>query len=155
MKKGKKIGVAILILSIWALGFFSYHIFQFAEFMDELGECAMMAGPIYGDPIIVNVDSLSLEQEINIPNGKFGLISLSDSLPPKLIKYDLEDSLIWAVEFREDTLIGIPHQRLSEMTLRETEQGYILSFFNVSNSEPGNIYLTENFELEYMCLSLM
>ena len=63
--------------------------------------------------------------------------------------------MVWAVEFKEDSLIGLPYQQLSEMQLINDEHGIRLSFFNNSYGEPGRIYLSEDYELEYMCLSPM
>jgi hypothetical protein len=154
MKK-KEIIIGFVVLVLGVVGYFGYHAYQFGQFLGDLGECGMSAGPIYGDSINVNLDRTGFEQQLDIPNGKFGLLNLSDSLPPKLIKLDKENNLIWAVEFREDSLVGLPHQRLSEMQLIKDEHGIRLSFFNNSYGEPGRIYLTEDYELEYMCLSPM
>lgn len=147
------IGVAVLIAGI--LGYLAYTAYQFAEFLDDLGECGMSIGPIYGDSIMVDEEDLKLDQQIEIPDGKFGLMNLSDSLAPKLLKFGNKDNLDWAVEFREDSSIGIPFHRLSEMKLIEDEYGIRLSFLNNSYGEPGKIYLTEEYELKYMCLSPM
>lgn len=154
MKKKVITGIAVLIIII-AIVFFTYQAYQFTEFMSELGECGMSVGPIYGNPLNFDSANLVLEQELKIPDGKLGLMNLSDSLSPKFIKLDKNDSLIWIVEFPEDSLIGLPHQMLSEMDLIEEEHEIRLSFFNESYSEPGNIHLTKDYELKYMCLSPM
>jgi hypothetical protein len=151
MKKKVLTGIIIFVFIVVAL--YTYRAYQFTEFMSELGECEMSVGPIYGDSINLDITNLVLEQEIEISEGKFGLMNLSDSLAPKLIKFDKSDNVIWMIEFPEDSLIGVPHQRLSEMELIEEEHEIRLSFFNESYSEPGNIYLTKNYELKYMCLS--
>ena len=119
------------------------------------GDCGMSEGPIYGDSITIDKENLRFEQRIAIPTGEFGLMNLSDTLSPKLIKIDKKGNVIWAVEFKEDSLITIPHQQLSEMQLINDEHGIRLSFFNNSYGEPGRIYLSEDYELEYMCLSPM
>lgn len=123
--------------------------------LKSLGECGMSVGPIYGEPITIKGKDLKLEQQIEIPNGMLGLMNLSDSLPPKLIKFDANGKLIWAVEFREDLNVDIPYNSLSEMQLVKDKYGIRLEFFNYSYSEPGRIYLTEDYEVEYMCLSPM
>jgi hypothetical protein len=117
--------------------------------------CGMSVGPVYGEPINVKKVNLQLDTLILIPSGKFGFSNLTDSLPPKLIKFDTNDNIVWAVEFKEDSLISINHQQLSAIVLRDGANGKMLSFFNESYGEPGNIYLTDDFELEYMCLSPM
>ena len=151
----KKIIIGIVVLLLGVIGYFGYQAYQFTKFLDDLGECGMSAGPIYSDPITIDKDNLELEQQIEIPEGKFGLLNLSDSLSPKLIKFDRSNNVVWAVEFREDSLVGLPYQRLSEMELINDEYGIRLSFFNNSYGEPGKIYLTDDYEVEYMCLGPM
>jgi hypothetical protein len=41
------------------------------------------------------------------------------------------------------------------MELINDKYGIRLEFFNKSYGEPGRIYLTEDYEVEYMCLSPM
>ena len=153
MKKKIIIGMVVLVLGV--MGYFGFQTYQVTEFLDELGECGMSAGPIYGNSITVDIDKVELEQQIEIPGGVFGLANLSDSLAPKLLKFDKSNHVIWAVEFREDSLVGFPYQELSEMELIKDEYGIRLSFFNKSYGEPGKIYLTDDYEVEYMCLSPM
>jgi hypothetical protein len=149
MKKVILLGILSLIVVIVVI--FACLVFQ----VKSWGECGMSAGPIYGEPITIKGKDLKLEQQIEIPNGMLGLMNLSDSLPPKLIKFDANGKLIWAVEFREDLNVGIPYYSLSEMQLVKDKYGIRLEFFNYSYSEPGRIYLTEDYEVEYMCLSPM
>lgn len=147
----KEIILGIIVLILVIAGYFGYLVFQFGG----MGECGMSAGPVYGTPIRVNMEDLNFEQEIAIPNGKLGLMNLSDTFPPKLIKFDEHGKLIWAVEFGDALNVDIPHRRLSEMKLIHDEDGIRLEFFNHSYSEPRRIYLTKDFEVEYMCLSPM
>lgn len=149
MKKAIIVGALTLIAGIVIC--FACLVFQ----VKSWGECGMSAGPIYGEPITINVKDLKLEQQIKIPNGKFGLMNLSDSLPPKLIRFDANGKIMWAVEFKEDLNVDIPYRSLSEMQLVKDKYGIRLEFFNYSYSEPGRIYLTEDYEVEYMCLSPM
>lgn len=137
------------------LGYFGYLAYQFSDFMEESGECGMSVGPIYGESIKLDQEDLDLEQQIDIPVGKLGLMNISDTLAPKLIRFDDNDEIIWAIEFREDPKIDIPYRQLSEMKLIQDEYGIRLSFFNRSHLEPGKIYLTDNYDVKYMCLSLM
>lgn len=141
----------ILFLIISTAVFFVCLIWQ----TKSMGKCGMSAGPVYGTPIRIKRADLKLEQRIKIPNGALGLMNISDSLPPKLIKFDAHGKVIWAVEFREEPDVDIPHQKLSKMNLVNDKHGITLEFFNYSYSEPGRIYLTKNYELEYMCLSPM
>lgn len=120
MQRKILIGIAIFI-SI--MGFLAYQAYQFTEFLEDLDGCGMAVGPIYGDSISVNTEDLTLEQQIEIPGGKLGLMNLSDSLAPKLIRFDESDRVIWAVEFGEDSLAGIPHKILSEMNLEKDSSG--------------------------------
>ena len=142
------LGILIVVIGLF-IGLFAI------SWNNSFGDCGMSAGPIYGDSVTVQSENLEIDQLIEIPSGKFGLMNLSDSLSPKLIKFDKRDNIIWAVEFGEDSLVGLPHQRLSEMKLVNDEYGIRLSFFNYSYGEPGRIYLTDDYELEFMCLSPM
>lgn len=150
MNKTLKILLIIIILIGGLIGFLGY---LGNQTFSDMGECGMSAGPIYGDTIDVDTKLIDIEQFIDIPNGKFGLMNLMDSLTPKLIKFDSKGNILWAVEFGKDTLIGIPHQNLSEMELIKDKYGLRLTFFNHSYSEPGRIYLTEDYEIEFMCLN--
>lgn len=147
----KEILFMVMVLMVGIVICFACLIFQ----VKSWGACGMSAGPIYGEPITINVKDLKLEQQIKIPNGMLGLMNLSDSLPPKLIRFDAHGKLIWAVEFREDLNVDIPYNSLSEMQLVKDKYGMRLEFFNYSYSEPGRIYLTDDYEVECMCLSPM
>ena len=145
----KMIGILLLIM----LGVFAYQANQLTIFLNDLDDCLMMDGPIYGKSISLNAEDLEMEQEIKIPNGKLGFLNLSDSLAPKMLKFDDLDNLIWAITFQSDSLENIPHQKLSEMALIKEKNEVVLSFFNYSVGEPGKIYLTKGFDFKYMCLS--
>ena len=109
----------ILLLVIGITGcILGFILWDFLRFVNSLDECVMNIGPIYGNKVNL-VDSISLEQEISIPNGKLGLIHLSDSLAPTLIKYNTQDSILWAIEFPEDSIV-IPHSKLSQMRLNNS-----------------------------------
>ena len=135
------------------LGSMFYLIYRAANSFPGSSECGMSVGPIYGRSIVG--ESFEIEQIIEIPDGYFGLNNLHNDLSPQLIKFDENDSVLWAVEFEADSTVGIPYKKLSEMDLRKDEYGVRLSFFNQSYGEPGAIYLAEDYELEYMCLSPM
>lgn len=153
MKKKTILGIVVLFLL--TIGFLSFQVFQSVNFLSSLDECGMSTGPIYGDSISIDIENLKFDQQIDIPHARLGLLNLSDTLAPKLIKLNKAKDVIWAVEFREDSILGLPHQRLSEMKLIEDEFGIRLSFFNDSYGEPGNIYLTDDYNVKYMCLSPM
>lgn len=149
MKRAILVGVLTLIAGIVIC--FALLVFQ----VESWGECGMSAGPIYGEPITINTKDLKLDQQIVIPNGSLGLMNLSDSLPPKVIRFDANGKLVWAVEFKEDLNVDIPYDSLSKMQLVKDQYGIRLEFFNYSYSEPGRIYLTDDYEVKYMCLSPM
>lgn len=124
--------------------------------LSDFGPCGMSDGPVYGAPVDLKLETLTIEQYIDLPDGNFGLANLSDSLPIKLIKFDAAGKELWAVEFSGDSsTVSIPHFKLSEMTLKQNKYGVKLEFFNYDHYEPGRIYLTEDFEVKYMCLSMM
>ncbi len=149
----KKVVIIAILILITLVGYFFYKMYEFTEFLDEVGECVMSDGPVYGDTIAIHDKNLNLEQQIQIPNGKFGFMNLSDSLSPKLIKFDKDDNIIWAIEFKQDSMV-LPYQELSKMRLVKDGYGIRLSFSNYSHGEPGVIYLTDEYNVEYMCLSM-
>ena len=146
----KKIIIALVLSGL--IGGFGYYFYKAANLLGG-GECGMLTGPVYGQMITVDEKQLDLEQKIALPNGSFGLLNLSDTLSPKLIKMDHNNQIVWAVEFKDE--VGIPYEKLSNMSLDDDEYGIRLSFFNHSYGEPGAIYLTDDYELEYMCLNPM
>ena len=152
MKKKKVLLLAVLISVI---AFIGYQLHSWNDSFNDLGVCGMSVGPCYGATIEIDMDTVSIEQYIDIPTGTFAFANLGDTLTPKLIKLDASKEVVWAVEFKEDQDCSIPHRKLSEMKLVEDEYGRRLSFFNLSYGEPGTIHLDKDDEFKYMCLSPM
>lgn len=145
---------------LWILGFFLFIFFVYLAFVAvvfaKMGECGMSVGPVYGRPIAIKPSEIRLEKSFEIHGGKIGFMNLEDKIAPKMIKFDAQNKIVWAVEFNErDNDIGIPFHRISILNFEGNNGGYIFRIFNNSYSEPGIIYLDKNYNLEYMCLSPM
>lgn len=151
----RRILIIIGVVFLVGLAFLGYQLYQVAQVLEDMGPCGMSIGPCYAQPVNLPNPKPDIEQWIDFPDGKFGLMNLSDTLPPKLIKFDAAEQIVWALEFPADSLCSIPHHTLSEMKLDNSEYGIQLSFFNHSFGEPGRIYLDSNYDVEYMCLSSM
>lgn len=147
----KKNIIKALLLGLFA--YIGYLFFQFMLIGNEKGECGMAVGPIYGTPINIVGTKLKVEQYFKIPEGRIGFMNLDDSLPPKMIKFGPNNEVIWAIEFTDPDSHGIPFNKVSKMKLEKGNSGFVFKFFNYSYSEPGAIYVDENYNFPYMCLS--
>ena len=117
----------------------------------------MDTGPVYGQKINVEISKLKIDKYLTIPNGEFGISNTNnpkittDTVPPILVKLDNKQNLIWAIKL-DSKRCGIPLYEMENIELLEDKNGKRITFFNSSYSEPGTIYLTDEFELNYLCL---
>jgi len=151
----KKILIAIAIILLGVVGFFGYTIYQFGQFVDDLGECGMSAGPCFGQPVEIKLETAKVDQYLTCPNGRIGFISTQDTLSPIVFKMDTSSKLVWALKLESDSCSGIPLKRMTGMEILEDKGLKRIHFFNQTYSEPGTIYLTDDYNFEYLCLSPM
>lgn len=154
MKKKIWIGIGILVFGV--IGYFGYQFYQFAEFLDELGDCGFSVGPYEGQELKIDLDTVTVDEFLEYPNGRFAFLSTQDSLTPIMIKLNKHDSIIWAIKLNSsDSANWIPMNGMTDIRLNKESEVKSIFFFNSSFSEPGTIYLTENYDFKYMCLSPM
>jgi hypothetical protein len=113
----------------------------------------MEDGPNLGKKISIDIKKIDVEQAFNIDGGKLYVSNTqkneidSDTLPPILFKINSNYQVAWAVELRSNN--EIEFFAMEDIKLF----GHELHFFNSTHLEPGVIYLDENFNFKYMCLS--
>jgi hypothetical protein len=157
MIKRKTWKIGLIILSI-ILIFFAFKILSvFITLPNDRVGCGNDVGPVYGEKVIVQLDSLKIDNYLIIPDGELGIsnttnfISSIDTIPPILVKFDKKHNLVWAVKLNSKKS-GIPLYDVDNIKLVADENGKRITFFNLSHSEPGTIYLTDKFEFDYLCL---
>ncbi len=148
-----KITVVFILITSTLVAIASYFYYDNKKFK-IYADCGMENGPIFGKKLKTNL--LSHEVNINfvIPKGRIVICNTgsedleSDNLAPILYKVDSNYNVEWAVELISDKdvkLYSIEDCRLV---------GHELHFFNSTHLEPGVIYLDENYNFKYMCLSM-
>lgn len=149
-----KISIALVLLIglITAVAIYFHHDNKkFSIYAD----CGMENGPLFGKKIKPNVLSFEVNVNFEIPKGRRIIICNtstddleSDSLAPILYKVDSNYNVEWAVELISDKDVKLYSIEDCRMV------GHELHFFNSTHLEPGVIYLDENFNFKYMCLSM-
>jgi hypothetical protein len=153
MKRKLLIGLGVIILA--AVGFYGYNAYQFVSFVNDLGECGMSGGPCFGQNINLKLNNAKVDQYLDCPNGQIGFISIQDTLTPIVFKIDSNSKLLWALKLESDSCSGIPLRQMSGMEILEDDGMKRIYFFNQTYSEPGTIYLTDDYNFKYLCLSPM
>ena len=101
-------------------------------------------------------NGFKFDQFIKIPTGKIGFANVNDTISPKVVGFDLYGNEVWVVELIQDTICDIPIKMMSNIRLNiDNKNEPYISFYNDSFGEPGKIYLTKNFEFDYLCFSPM
>jgi hypothetical protein len=148
----KKILIGLGIVVLIVVGSYGYIMYQFT---DGLGKCGMSAGPCFGQQVDFNLETEIVDLYLDCPNGRIGFISTQDTLSPKVFKVDKSSRLLWALRLDSDSCSGIPMKKISGMEILEDNGIKRIHFFNQTYSEPGTIYLTDDYNFEYLCLSPM
>lgn len=117
--KLKKILKVVLIISIVVIGIVIAFLFYISTIFSGMGECFMDAGPFYGDKIEIDLDTISIDKTINIPNGKLAFAHSQDSISPVFIKLSDDNKVAWSYRLHTDgddalTLFEMGNIRLSE-----------------------------------------
>ena len=120
----------ILVVVLIVFGYFTFLFYSFSDAIEQSDHCVMNVGPIYGDTVPI-IAPPTLEEEIQIPKGKFGFLHLTDTLSPILIKFDSDNVIQWAIEFKADSSLSLPYQRLSGFEMKEDEYGIRLHFSTI------------------------
>lgn len=111
---------------------------------------------IYGERINVDISKIEFDTFLEIPNGKLGISNTNsskknvDTIAPIIVKFDKSKKVIWAEKLNSKEM-GITFYELSNIELIK-DNGNKIRFFNPSYSEPGVIYLTESFDIDYFYL---
>ncbi len=156
MKIKKPVKILIIIFSaifIVLLSIAIFYFYNFCRFMDSLGECGFDAGPYYGKKINIDFKTFKYDEFIEVPNGKIFVSNEHDAMPLILLKTDKANNVIWAYEFVMEKEELIPFSSISNLQLVEGKKYKSINFFNNSYSEPGSIYLTDDYDFKYICLS--
>ena len=159
MTTKKKMFVTLLSIVTLTISFLGYYVYQLNSFFESMGECGMEAGPIYGEPVNISLTDLEIDTFISIPNGQLAIANtnvennLRDTIPPIFIRLNNKKEIVWAISLKSNC--GVPLYAMDYISLTNSEYGKSISFFNKTYGEPGTIYLKENYEFEYVCLSPM
>ena len=162
MTTRKKILVCGLFSFILFIAFLSYRIYEFSSVLSKFGECGGSTGPIYEQKSTILLDSTNIDLYLTIPNGRLAISNTLvdsnsiDTIPPILIRVDNSQNIIWAIKLNSNLDSSkVPLFKMDNIKLVEDKAGKRISFFNSSYGEPGTIYLTENYDFDFLYLSPM
>ncbi len=116
----------------------------------QLSECGYSIRPIFGKELADRDQDKDFDQVLEFEQGRFKLSHLNDNEPPQLYRYDFRGNLQWAVEFRKTHHDDF--ERLSKLTLVESQKGYRLSGYNLKQSDYLYIQPDKQYNVSYMCL---
>ena len=144
-------GVFIIVI-----GLFVYFAYTFVKSVEGFSEMYAddPCSSYKGIEVEISLDTVLIDKYIDIPNGKFAFANLQDSLPPKMIKLNSKNKVLWTRAF-PDSVCWIPHNKISINRLYEDEYGLKIDCFNDSYSEPITIFLDENYDFKDMYISPM
>ena len=151
----KKILIALGVIFLAGVGYYGYSVYQFVRWIDDLGDCGFSSGPCLGEKIDFNLRAAKVDQYLDCPNGRIGFVHTQDTLTPIVFKIDKHSKLLWALRLESDSCSGIPLKQMSGMEILEDKGLKRIHFFNETYSEPGTIYLNDNYDFDYLCLSPM
>jgi hypothetical protein len=106
-----------------------------------------------GIKISLNLNKIKADKYLKCPNGEIGFINTANSKTPIIFKKDTNSNLLWAYKLESDSCSGIPFKKMKSMKLVENDGDLRITFFNYSYSEPGTIYLDDQYNFKSFYLS--
>ena len=131
MTTTKKVLTTVLLFLASTILYFAYSIYTFEG--DDKG-CGMNVGPIYGQKMNLDVNTIQIDTLLKIPDGQFGLVNGKvgiDTISPILIKFDKNKNLSWAVKLDSEES-GIPYYEMLDVKLIDDKDEKKITFFNLS-----------------------
>jgi hypothetical protein len=101
----------------------------------------------------LNLKKVIVDQYLKCPNGEIGFINTTNSKTPIIFKTDTNSKLLWAYILESDSCSGIPFKKMGIMRFEENDGDIRITFFNHSYSEPGRIYLDDQYNFKSFYLS--
>jgi hypothetical protein len=101
----------------------------------------------------LNLKTVKVDQYLKCPNGVIGFINTSNSNTPIIFKKDKHSKLLWAYILESDSCSGIPFKKMGTARFEENDGDIRITFFNHSHSEPGIIYLDDQYNFKSLYLS--
>lgn len=141
-KKGCLYSLGILVL-IFVL--YICYVVTHMPFSDET-DCV-------GVKTTLNLKNVKVDQYFKCPNGEIGFTNTTNSKTPIIFKNDLNGQLLWAYIMESDSCTGIPFKKIGNMRIEENDGNITIEFFNHSYSEPGRIYLDDQYNFKSFYLS--
>ncbi len=148
-----KISIVLVLIAGLITAVAIYFYYDNKKFKIE-ADCGMENGPIYGRIISLDIKNIDVEQAFEVEGRKIFISNttktevIEDTLAPILFKIDSNYQVLWAVELKSDNEIDF--FAMEDIKLL----GHEIHFFNSTHLEPGIIYLDENYDFKYMCLSM-
>lgn len=101
----------------------------------------------------LNLKKVKVDQYLKCQNGEIGFLNTTNSETPIIFKKGKESELLWAYILESDSCSGIPFKKMGNMRFEENDGDIRITFFNHSYSEPGRIYLDDQYNFESFYLS--
>ncbi|WP_210462941.1 hypothetical protein [Rufibacter roseolus] len=158
LRKTMIVGLLGLAIIIALIGYPFYKLFNTP--VKSKGGCGISAILIQGQKVKIKLSTIKINTYLEIPDGQLAISNtnasskVKDTSPPILIKLDKNQKVVWAIKLdSEEAKSGIPLYSMTDIKLLDDKEGKRISFFNLSYMEPGKIYLKDNYDFDYMCLS--
>jgi hypothetical protein len=141
--------IAFIAYSIWAY-------IGVAKLSNNMTECGLDGPNCAVNEISIDLDTIEFDSKLEFENGNFGFINSQNSSIPIIVNINEQGELKWAYQLgnERDSCSGIAFYKLSGISLRFINKKPQIFFFNQSHSEPGTIYLDENYNFKSLCLSM-
>jgi hypothetical protein len=137
-KEMKTIHIVLLVVSIVIVGYITFVTYA----LGDLGG----SGKCYGKTLYVDLDSIKVEEQLIVSNGKILFSNLTDTLSPIMIKVDKNDNVEYAIKLEFDSdCISLNY--LTGFSFDEKDKK--IRFFNGGYGEPGYIKLTKDYHFDY------
>ncbi len=107
----------------------------------------------FGIKTDLNLSKVKVDQYLKCQNGEIGFLNTTNSETPIIFKKGKESELLWAYILESDSCSGIPFKKMGNMKFEENDGDIRITFFNHSYSEPGRIYLDDQYNFESFYLS--
>lgn len=101
----------------------------------------------------LNLKKVIVDQYLKCPNGEIGFTNTTNSKTPIIFKTDTNSKLLWAYILESDSCSGIPFKKMGGMKFEGNDGDLRITFFNHSYSEPGIIYLDDQYNFKSFYLS--
>jgi hypothetical protein len=140
----------VYFVAAWLLLVSIYYVYQWFFMVNHTGPCGLKNGPCEAPVVQVSADSLTIEQWVEAPHGRFAIGHMRDSFPPFLLRFDQKNALVWAVMLKTDSKC-VKINKVGKMEYAGEKGMKSLFFRDEVNGIGVTIYLRDDDRFDYIC----